>query len=125
MLIYETIYESLLERFPEFREQYDHEMDVVDCYKPGPHVLYGNVLNHYVTELLRANKDSKMILRIFDFYEEMAQSEDEEVNNLLQVTLLEYLWDEKEIYRKALDYMLPATRRVNACIKEYLNEPVE
>ena len=125
MLYYETINEMLLNNFPEFKEEYDHEMDIVDCYKPGPHVLYGNVLNNYVTELLRENKNYEMIRRIFDFYEEMAKSQDEEVNNLLQVTLLEYLWDEKEIYIRALNYMLPATRRVNACIKEYLNEPVE
>ena len=124
-LTYEKINEVLLEAFPEFKAKYDYEMNTYDCYKPGPHVLYGNVFNRTVSELLEKDNDKALIRRIFDFYEEMAQSQDIEINNLLQVTLLEYLWDEKKIYERACAYMLPATKRINDCIKVYLDEPVE
>ena len=111
-------------QFPSLKAVIDAEMDTFECYKPGANVLYGNVLNPYITELLRASDESDEIIKVFNFYEELALSDDEEVRNLLQVTLLEYLWDEPEIFRRAEKYMLPETKKVNNLINEYLNKPV-
>ena len=64
-----------------------------------------------------------MLNKIFSFYEEMAQSQDPDVTNLLQVTLLEYLWDEKTVLNTAKQYMLPKTALLNESIRKYLYEP--
>lgn len=82
--------------------------------------FYGNTLNYYVTELLRENSDCQQIRKVFPFYEEMASSEDVEVKNLLQITLLEYLWDEKLVFRNALENMQLKTRIMNSDIGAYL-----
>ena len=41
-----------------------------------------------------------MLHRIFGKYEDLAVTGDKEIQNLLQVTLLEYLWDEKQLMKE-------------------------
>lgn len=48
--------------------------------------------------------------RIFDMYEELASQGDEETKNLVQVTLLEYFWDEKVTYERAKEFMGESTK---------------
>ena len=65
--------------------------------------------------------DSKKELNIvFEFYEKLAVCEDEEVKNLLQVTLLENLMDNKELYKKAEKYMRTNTKSICKLIEQYL-----
>jgi hypothetical protein len=47
------------------------------------------------------------------------------VRNLLQVTLLEALWDEKNTQEKARKYMQVATKQTNKLIGDYLKLPTE
>jgi len=112
-------------RFPELSILFEEQSkrwgeDVIP-----PHCFYGDTLNYYVTELLRENSDRQQIKKVFQFYEEMASSEDVEVRNLLQVTLLEYLWDEELVFRNALENMQLKTRIINSDIGAYLKIPVE
>ena len=120
---YEELSNVLIQRFPNLIKSINVEMDTFDCYKPGPNVLYGNVLNPYVKELLEHENNKVALQQVFKFYEELAQSEDEEVKNLLQVTLLEALWDDGITYDKACEYMLPMTKHINGLIAEYFNSP--
>ena len=117
------MYDILYRRFPLLKSLIDTEMQTFECYKPGLHVLYGNVLNPYVTELLKTPNESDEIRKIFSFYEELAISDDEEVRNLLQVTLLECLWDDFIVFDRAISYMLPETKKINEIIGAYLNKP--
>ena len=50
---------------------------------------------------------------------------DEETQNLLQVTLLEYLWDEKITYERSLEIMGSGTKEIWDCIQEYILIPTE
>ena len=121
---YEELNGLLGERFPFLESSIQEVVEYNDWIDSvGSHVLYGDVLNRYVTELLRENKEKDTIKQIFEFYEELAESEDREVRNLLKVTLLEYLWDEKIVYDRMKQYMLPATREINKTIGVYLREP--
>lgn len=56
-------------------------------------------------------------------YEDMAANGDDEVKSLLEVSLLEYLWDEKKTYEKAMKLMGECTREIWNDIGSYLNEP--
>ena len=118
-----TINNILISKFPElallFKEQFDLWGNNIH-----PHCFTGDVLNNYVTGLLLENNNKQQIKKIFDFYEEMACCDDLEVRNLLQVTLLEYLWDNERVFNKALDYMQPKTREINNLISSYLKLPV-
>ena len=120
---YATLVEDFMIRFPELDPLFQEELQFYEGKEMLPHCFLGDVLNCYVTELLRKNTDQQQIQKIFNFYEELASSGDWNVSNLLQVTLLEYLWDEKPVYKNALKYMLPNTRSFNNAIARYLEEP--
>ena len=83
------------------------------------HVMYESILCPYVNSLLEADSENELN-RVFDFYEKMAVCEDEEVKNLLQVTLLENLFDNKSLYKKAVKYMHASTRAICKSIEEYM-----
>ena len=121
---YATLNDTLILRFSELTSLFEEQAKLWGGDVIPPHCFYGDTLNYYVTELLRENSDSQQIKKVFQFYEEMANSEDVEVRNLLQVTLLEYLWDEEIVFRNALENMQPKTRIINSAIGAYLNVPL-
>lgn len=119
---YEELCQILGKRFPELAPQISHYFDTwgSECL---PHLLYHEVLNPYVMELLQGTSNNESLGKVFQFYEELATSEDEEARNLLQVTLLEILWDEKKLLKRVCAYMLPETKKVNEAIREYISYP--
>lgn len=89
-LSYANAVDKLLECFPVLRKHYDqHSILWEDEYLP--HVVYGVVFNPYVLSLLDAadQKHNADLERVFDFLEDMANSGDEELRNILAVTILE------------------------------------
>ena len=114
--------ETITDRFPELREQ--TEAETVDG-EFLPHVVFGNVFNRLTEELLMrdGHLSDETLHRIFDMYEEFAAEGDEEVQNLVQVTLLEPLWDDKTIYDRAEKLLGEHTRELWNCIGSYLREP--
>ncbi len=89
-----------------------------------PNCLFGNVLNPIVVRLLKKDdyKTNSLLERIFGMYEKFAEYGDTETKNLLQVTLLEYLWDEHITYSRALQLMGEHTKEINRSI-DYLSVP--
>lgn len=57
-------------------------------------------------------------------YEDLAANGDTEVKNLVQVSLLEYLWDEKTTYEKTKKLMGEHTREIWSNIVGNLSEPL-
>lgn len=106
-LNYGNLIPSFLDEFPEFQEiaekhksdwQEDEDNDEL------VHVFFG-YLNRPIVELLSTMKNKKLLDRVFNFYEIMANSEDEEVVGVLYATILEYLGDDKKILKKARSLM--------------------
>ena len=124
MLKYHSVNDYFLQKFPELELFFQEQFKFWGRVEIPPHCFLGNVLNGYVSALLRDNSDRQQIEKVFGFYEELASSNDIEVRNLLQVTLLEGLWDEKFVYKNALEYMLPKTCAINNEIAAYLKEPI-
>lgn len=96
----------------------------VDC-GDLPHCLLGDFFNPVLTRMLK-NSDyasNAIVAKIFDFYEQLAECGDDEVKNLLQVTLLEYLWDDYIIYSRANEKMCGHTKEINKKIGDYLYAP--
>ena len=124
MLAYKEMTPGLiLKNFPELKTKAEEEIAFWESENVPQHCLFGNIFNEYLSGLLLAYQDLKMICRIFDFYEYLADEGDEKVINLLQVTLLEYLWDDARIYDKAVSHMGEKTRKINAKIASYLAVP--
>lgn len=56
-------------------------------------------------------QDNIKIEKVFSFLEDMAVSEDQEVRNLLQVTVLEYLRSWYLLQRESEKFMLSETKK--------------
>ncbi len=112
-------------RFPELKDLITAENEWLG--ENLPHCLFGNILNPLVSRLLKQNdyKTNSLLKKIFSMYEEFAEYGDTETKSLLQVTLLEYLWDEYIIYSRALQLMGECTKDVNRNIADYLSVPKE
>lgn len=95
---YEMVIVVLLQRFPKLLPIYER---LVDRYKnineiPGAHVVYGDLFFNYLIGVLRCEGvESKELKNVVRFIEELAASEDQEVKNLVEVSILERLVDEK------------------------------
>ncbi|MDE6728975.1 MAG: hypothetical protein K2J80_13725 [Oscillospiraceae bacterium] len=125
----------LLSRFPELTERINAELDLDGL----PHCLFEQVLTPVLREYfddcdfsgVKTNRQKKsalknadpLVLRIFEFYEELAASGDEEVRNLLQVSLLEPLYDNKRSYAGARLFIGGKTWGLFESCAEYLNIP--
>lgn len=130
--------ELLLSRFPELEERItgalEHELGDL------PHCLFADVMNPFLREYFEAHVFSgvgirrqkkvvfkatePLVLRVFEFYEELADSEDEEVRNLLQVSLLEPLYDRKASYEGSRLFMGDKTRELFEMCAEHINIPI-
>lgn len=124
MVKYEDLTPHLiLKYFPELKEKVGRQIAFWETEEIPPHCLYGDTFDLYLSVLLHYYQEIDMIQRIFDFYEYLATEGDKEVKNLVEVTLLEYIWDYPHIYQRALLFMGENTRTLNKNISLFLNEP--
>ena len=103
-LSYRSIRNVFLERFPELWERIEAKYATHYNLKtqiPGSYPLFEEILKPRVIELLESGADNDMLKRIFSFYEEMARSSDEEVVNLLWISITEPLVYDKKLIAKA------------------------
>lgn len=113
----------LLSKFPEFKKEINDQM--ISLEEELPHCIYANVLNPFLREYFKfpdLNHEG-LVERIFNFYEDLAVNGDFEVKCLLEVSLLEPLWDHKESYFGALRFMKNETKAIFDRLSEYLTVP--
>lgn len=123
MIRYTDLNEKFItDRFPELAELVSIETEGFDEFLP--HVVFANVFNGLAVSFLKLDsyKQSDTLKRIFDMYEELASQGDEDTRDLVQVTLLEYLWDESITYERAKKLMGESTQELWAQI-DYLKAP--
>ncbi len=125
MIYYEDLNEKFItDRFPELTEKVYKETEGYEEFLS--HVVFGNIFNPLTVSLLKSDDFStdQLLKRIFEMYEEMSSEGDAEVRNLVEATLLEYLWDEKKTYDRALKMMGEKTKELWDDIN-YLSVPEE
>src|SRR3989338_3391593 len=116
-ITWDNMNDKLVEYVPELRQKYDEEVGWWEDDKPGQHNLYGSVLCPYIEELFKeknVGKNEEIIIRIFKFVEELANSKDIRVQEVASVTVLEYLMDNKPLILKAKEYMGDTTIKLAA-----------
>lgn len=113
----------LLRLFPEFEKQINEQMSFLG--EELPHCIYPDVLNPFLKNFFTSpgQVQRELAERIFAFYEDMAEKGDNEVRNLLEVSLLEPLWDSRESYCGALKLMGNETEKIFKSLSAYLNVP--
>ena len=110
-LRYSAIVDSLLAAVPEIKRRHDALQEEI-----GPDILpYSTVelvLEPFVKDLLKANPDIELVRRVFAFFEEMAQTQDIEVVNLLYIGIFEPWAADRETLARAWKYMGERTRQI-------------
>ena len=114
----------LLKTFPEFKKEINAQTAFLE--EELPHCIYADVLNPFLLGYFKKpnSNDTELVERIFGFYEDLAVNGDSETKSLLQVSLLEPLWDHRESYSGAQKFMENETKVIFDSISAYLNIPM-
>nr|WP_261828105.1 hypothetical protein [Clostridium sp. TW13] len=84
------------------------------------HVFFGDAINLPLTQLLKENEDIETIRRYIDFIEYMYKTGDEAVQNIVVVTILEYLGDDKDVLANAFNFFSDDIRKKSIEVERFL-----
>lgn len=110
-LNYNELGMRLIEEIPELAEAYSRELEWWGEEKPGPHVIYGDVLTPHIIRLLEAGDNPDAIKRAFGLLETLIADEDIEVQAVAVVTVLDRLVGNAEWVRLMMPYLGARVRR--------------
>lgn len=117
---YEQAIDALLAEFPDLRSAYEQTLDMWDDDLPGPHVVYGDIMNPYIDHLL-LKKDLGSLARVFAFLERLTKSSDARVRGLVTVTVCEHLGADRKTLPYAQSLMLPNTLHLSREVEKFWN----
>ena len=105
--------EEFLNIFPECKDYYsDHMSDYNDLLQ---HIFYAEVINLPLFALLKGNSDPCQIKKYVGFIELMWSHGDESIRNVVDVTILERLSDDKDVWYNFSTY-------ISKDFKTYINK---
>ena len=117
-ITYENVLEKLVEYVPEVKEAYEAELKWWGAERPGPHVVYGDVLNPYIDRLLQAG-DQTALRRVFSLLEVLSSSEDVRVQEVVAVTVCEHLGSDQQKLAQAKRFMGRATLKISDDVEKF------
>lgn len=105
---YREINAALVRALPELKARYEEETAAWGE-EMGPHVIYGDVLNPYLSRLLSSAsvEDDAVLRRIFDFLEEMLAHPDPDYSEVVRTTVAEDLEGQPDLLNRARRFMGP------------------
>lgn len=107
---FRRVNEALVHALPELRPRYEEETEAWGE-EMGPHVIYADVLNPYLTDLLQSPDDPSTgaaLSRVFAFLETLAEDSDPEAANVATTTVAEHLESEPQLLDRARPFMAPS-----------------
>ena len=84
----------LLEAFPELKERFENETSWDDGIETGSYVVYEDIFMPYVVQAFVDN-DQESINRVMQFVERLASSDDVDVKNLIDISIIDYDIEER------------------------------
>ncbi len=101
-------FEKMLEFFPSTTEAYSESVKKYG--KVLETVVVEDVFMPQILELLNKDTDSQLLENIFIYFEEIVNSDDLHLINVLSITVLEILGNDKKILETAKKYMGKKTK---------------
>ena len=92
---------KLLEAIPEIKAQYDEETSWQDGDETGSHIVFEDVLTPFV-KLHLCEKSERICQRIFDFLEELLETEDGYAEKVIVLSVLESLIFDEDVEKRYL-----------------------
>lgn len=115
---YANVSEALVVNLPELLGQYEDLLKDWAGEVPGPHIVYGDILNRHIDSLLRKNDDAAL-RRVFAFIEVIANSSDTRVRDVVGATVCDYLGGYPDKLSRVRPHMGRATRHISDSIEEF------
>jgi hypothetical protein len=126
-LTYDSVRGAFFSAFPELLERiwntfgsyYDLEKGTPEE-TPDAYPIFEDVVQKLLFELLETGREEALLIRLFDFFENMANSPDPRVSrDLLGIAILESLVYEKARVRAAWKFMGPKMKEFAAIEASY------
>lgn len=117
-ITYDNVSDVLVEYIPDLEEAYQGELRWWGDQRPGPHVVYGDILNPHIDRLLRSDDEAKL-RQVFEFVEMLAGNPDSRVQELVAVTICEHLGSDAERLGAARPFMGPLTERYSRDVEQF------
>lgn len=106
---YRRINAALIEALPELRERYEEEVAAWGE-EMGPHVIYGDLLNPYLGQLLdfaNEQRTRENLRRVFDFLEDLLGNADPDFADVARTAIAEDLRSDRDRLDRARPLMGP------------------
>lgn len=106
---YRRINAALIEALPELRERYEEEVAAWGE-EMGPHVIYGDLLNPYLGQLLdfaNEQRTRENLRRVFDFLEDLLGNADPDFADVARTAIAEDLRSDRDRLARARPLMGP------------------
>jgi len=106
---FRRINEALVEAVPELRDRYQREVAAWGE-DMGPHVIYGDVLSPFLSQLLDASDEpgnAEILRRVFAFLEELLAHPDPDFSDVARTTVAEDLESDRSRLERARAFMGP------------------
>lgn len=120
---FDSLDRLLVDAVPELKAQHDGLLREWGTEAPGPHVVFGDVLNPYLLELLATEASAAIhasaLRRVFAFLERLARDGDDPVRAVVAATVCERLGDNPVTLALGRRFMGPATRRLSDEIETF------
>ena len=107
-----------VEIFPEYKIELEEHLD--DYGEFLGHVFFGTVIDVNLVELLKTESDISRIKKIFHFINDTYANGEEYIQNVIVVTILEYLGDDPIILKKAFKYLSNELKNASYDIEKQL-----
>ena len=103
----EEFFRIMLEFLPstsnKYRESIENYGEILET------VIIEDIFMPCIIKLLSENKNIKLLERIFKYFEEVSNCEDEHLLNIFSTTVLEVLGNDRAILKIAQEFMGPKT----------------
>jgi len=126
LIDYSDLVSELLREIPEIRGEYEQEVDAWGGDRPGPHIVYGEVL---LPILFRALKDpsenQEFIRRVFTLLEKLASSSNKHVQEVVMLSVFEDLVHDSKLLHIAKVYMGKRSKSLVYDVADFLGQSVD
>lgn len=112
-----TVETKLLKEIPEIKPFYYKKLEMYHGEEPERHIIFEDVLNPYLVNLLKIDENRELISRIFYFLEKIATSDYNKVQDVLR-----YLGYDMTILSKSQKYMGKETKKITHEIEKVLGK---
>ncbi len=106
----DSFFETMLSFFPSVKNEYEKHME--EYRERLDTVVVEDIFMPEVLRVLDNDWNKELLEKLFTYFEEVVRSDNEELVNILSITVLEILGNDRGILRKARKYMKPQTYKL-------------